>query len=89
MLFTATVAAFLGDKVDEQKELLKKLVFSGGSAFTFVEGKVPLLSNGLGTPGFKFLCLVGQIISGGSKEGTVPLALGPRVQDVVFSGCLF
>ena len=50
---------------------------------------MPLLSNGLGTPGFKFLCLVGQIISGGSKEGTVPLALGPRVQDVVFSGCLF
>ena len=64
-------------------------MFSGGSAFTFVEGKVPLLSNSLGTPGFKFLCLVGQIISGGSKEGTVPLALGPRVQDVVFSGCLF
>ena len=63
-------------------------MFSGGSVFTFVEGKVPLLSNGLGTPGFKFLRLVGNMFSGGSKKGTVPIALGhlkgSRVQDVVF-----
>ena len=70
------------------KALLKKLVFSGGSAFTFVEGKAPLLSNGLGTPGFKFLRLMGNMFSGGSKKGTVPIALGHlkgfRVQDIVF-----